>query len=78
MTGMPTKPKTTLRHDLRWLGLVADAPRRPTAERNPHLSVVTIGSNRSIIILSCGLGYADAVASCCGIARSQRLAGDIC
>jgi hypothetical protein len=78
MTGMPTKPKTTLRHDPRWLGLVADAPRRPTAERNPHLSVVTIGSNRSILILSGGLWSAYPVASCCDIARSQRLAGGIC
>jgi hypothetical protein len=78
MTGMDTKLTTLLRHDPRRLGLVADAPRRPTAERSPHLSVVTIGSDRSIIILSSGLWSADPVASCSGMPRSQPHDGGIC
>jgi hypothetical protein len=78
MTGMHTKPTTVLRHDPRWLGLLADAPRRPTAERSPHLTVVTIGSNPSIIILADGLLSTGPVAPCCGLPRSQRHAGGIC
>jgi hypothetical protein len=78
MTGMHTKPTTLLPHDPRWLGLVTYAPRRPTAERSPHLTVDTIGSNPSIIILSSGLLSTDPAAPCCGMPRSQRRAGGIC
>ena len=78
MTGMDTKLTTLLRHDPRRLGLVADAPRRPTAERRPPLRVVTIGSNRSIIIRSRGLWSPDSVTSSSGLPRSQRHAGGIC
>ena len=44
MTGTHTNPTTLLGHNPRRLGLVADAPRRPTETSRPSLRPVTIGA----------------------------------